>query len=567
MPRETALRRLEGLLTLAAQAGADDVVARVRSLIDRVHEGRFFVACLGQFKRGKSTLINALVGDAVLPTGVAPVTSAVTVVRYGERRCRVRFGPSDWREVPVQDLRLYVSEADNPDNAKGVTAVEVFCPSPLLDKGLCLVDTPGIGSVFASNTEETRSFVPQIDAAVVVLGGDPPISGDELALIDEVREHVQDLIFVLNKADRLRPAELEEVRSFTRSVLGTRRPAPPAVFEISALEHLDADGPPRDWPLLLRELDRLARASGAELVDQAASRGADQLSARLRRELVETRDALQCPIEDSERRLKELKRCAATAEQSLVELTHLFNAEQNKLERRLADDRKRFVENAAPRAAALVAERLAGAPIRRGPGLRRRALELAQQIAEERVAEWMTEERPIAEREFAAVTHRFVTHANQFLERLRESGELPPESLPEMLVAETGLRARSRYHFHSFMTLTSPSLWTWMADWFRTSAGARASAERAAGAFAKRLIDANANRVIGDLDERVTESRRSVEGALRRRLQDVVASAENAARRASQVRDRGADAVRDELQAVETRVAELTRLGRQEGGA
>jgi len=57
----------------------------------------------------------------------------------------------------------------------------------LTDYGLrCLVDTPGIGSVFAGNTATTRSFVPHIDAALVVLGADPPLSGDELALVDEL---------------------------------------------------------------------------------------------------------------------------------------------------------------------------------------------------------------------------------------------------------------------------------------------------------------------------------------------------------------------------------------------
>src|SRR5207244_12572453 len=77
-----------------------------------------------------------------------------------------------------EDVPLYVTEEHNHENVKGVAVVEVFLPAPLLARGLCLVDTPGIGSTFAANSEVTRAFVPHIDAALVVLGADPPISGD-----------------------------------------------------------------------------------------------------------------------------------------------------------------------------------------------------------------------------------------------------------------------------------------------------------------------------------------------------------------------------------------------------
>ena len=112
----------------------------------RVGEGRFYVVCVGQFKRGKSTLLNALIDAAVLPTGVRPITTAVTVVRYGGRlAARVRFRGRDWQDCDPAALATYVSEEHTPGNEKDVAAVEVFAPSPLLRSGLCLVDTPGIG--------------------------------------------------------------------------------------------------------------------------------------------------------------------------------------------------------------------------------------------------------------------------------------------------------------------------------------------------------------------------------------------------------------------------------------
>jgi hypothetical protein len=178
---------------------------------------------VGQFKRGKSTLLNALVGDTVLPTGVPPVTSVVTIIRYGaERSARVRVAGRGWQAIPPESLSSYVSEAQNPQNRERIEAAEVFLPAPLLAGGMCLVDTPGIGSVFAAGTEATRAFLPHIDAALVVLGADPPISGEELTLVAEIAARVGTLIFVLGKADRLSEEDRREAIAYTERVLETR---------------------------------------------------------------------------------------------------------------------------------------------------------------------------------------------------------------------------------------------------------------------------------------------------------------------------------------------------------
>ena len=163
-------------------------------MVTRINEGRFFVACVGQFKRGKSTLLDALVGEPVLPTGVVPVTAVPTVLRYGTTRTARVLIRTQWLTIEPEDLPQYVSEELNPENAKQVAGVEVFLSSPLLAGGMCLVDTPGIGSVFSGNTETTREFIPQIDAAILVVGADPPISGEELALIEAVAVNVDDIL-------------------------------------------------------------------------------------------------------------------------------------------------------------------------------------------------------------------------------------------------------------------------------------------------------------------------------------------------------------------------------------
>ncbi len=171
---ESALLRLA---QLADQFDAEQVAADARSVAERVSEGRFYVACIGQFKRGKSSVLNALVGDNTLPTGVVPVTTVPTIVRCGNHAAaRVRFeAAGSWTHIPLESVDKYVSEEKNPENAKHVAALEIFVPSPLLATGMCFVDTPGLGSVFTGNTAATQAFMPHIDAALVVIGADPPL--------------------------------------------------------------------------------------------------------------------------------------------------------------------------------------------------------------------------------------------------------------------------------------------------------------------------------------------------------------------------------------------------------
>lgn len=281
--------RLQELSRIAKDVGAEKVATDAQSLATRVAEGLFYVVCIGQFKRGKSTLLNALVGAPILPTGVVPVTAVVTVLRYGERLdARLRLATGESRECDPHSIASYVSEDENPGNRKSVSAVEVFVPSGLLETGMCLVDTPGIGSVFAANTATTRAFVPHIDASLVVLGADPPISGEELTLIEEVARQTSEFIFVLSKADRLSDADREQATRFAERVLSDRLDVPLGfLYQISATERLDGSGPSRDWNSLVSRLETLAHESGADLICGAEERGVAFLIERLLGELQE----------------------------------------------------------------------------------------------------------------------------------------------------------------------------------------------------------------------------------------------------------------------------------------
>jgi tRNA U34 5-carboxymethylaminomethyl modifying GTPase MnmE/TrmE len=294
--------QLERLAQIAAELSDQALASDARAEHDRLMEARFFVTCLGQFKRGKSTLLNALVGQAILPVGVVPVTSVVTILHYGDRpAATVRFSDGQTEPVAVDAIAMFIDERQNPGNRRHAAVVDVALPSAILRDGLCLVDTPGLGSVHAANTEATQAFVPRTDVALVVVGPDPPISGAELQLIEEVSREAGELMVVLNKADQSSAGQLREVTDFTRTTVEKALARPiPKILEISALERLNQQRPTRDWLELETHLKRLSSQTRQHLVDTAGLRSVRRLSRRLGIELAQRDDALRKPIEEIE---------------------------------------------------------------------------------------------------------------------------------------------------------------------------------------------------------------------------------------------------------------------------
>lgn len=561
-PATTNGGRVEALAELANEAGATGVAADARALAERLVDGLFYVACLGQFKRGKSSLLNALVGHAILPVGVVPVTAVITVVRHGPQpAARVRFADGGWREIDASNLERYVAEQHNPENRKGVAAVEVFAPSPLLASGMCLVDTPGIGSVFDGNTQATRNFVPHVDAGLVVLGADPPISADELALIAETVGHCRELFFVLNKSDKLTEAECKEASAFTRQVLASRLGLREIrLFEVSAMEQMAGKGPARGWSALLDALQELALRSGGALVQAAEERGLALLAGRLSRRLDEETGALLRPLEESQQRVEALRACLAEAERSLDDLAYLFKAEEEKLARAFARNKNEFLETALREAREELAAACRPEAAGRGPALRRASVQMAQAIATRRLDAWLAVAEPAAEALYTSAMDRFVELSNGFLDRLRSSGDPALAQLPAAVDRETGFRWDSKLFYKDLWQSTGEGPLVWCADLLRPKRMLLRSIERRTGEYLHDLLAANATRIENDLNDRVVESRRRFQFEIRSLLEEVLSSAADSLQRARLLHARGDQAVQEEKQRLNALSARLQAL-------
>ena len=555
--------RLVLLADVARELAAESVADEASELAGRVSEGRFYVACVGQFKRGKSTLINALIGQEIVPAGYVPVTAVPTVIRFGARpQARVRIRDGSWRNILTTDLKEYVTEERNPENQKGVDGAELFVPSPLLASGMCFVDTPGLGSVFAGNTATTQAFIPHIDAALIVVGADPPIAGEELALVEAVGKQVQDLILVINKADRTSDAERAAANEFTLHLLEKRlqRMVGP-VYEVSARERLERRGPLRDWDKLIRTLNDLVEESGTDLVRAACERGLDRLSEQLLAIINENREALKRPIEESERRIISMRQTIAEAERSMRELTFLFMAEQQRISDLFVERHKKFFDFAMPQAERDFRNALASIPKVFGPHYRRRVMRLAQDIARRHVIPWLGPEQEEGERQYRDAALRFVEMGNEFLDKLADAGLRELARMPHALDPEKGFRVRSKFMFRDFIEVAQPaSPLRWIADAVLPLVGARNLITNSALQFLRWLVEVNSTRIQSDVLARIQESRGQLEVEIRKLLHEVSRIAEHALERARKTKQEGEPAVQAELDRLDRLEHEISTL-------
>lgn len=213
------------------RASADSL----EDLRSKIELNRFNLVVVGQFKRGKTCLINALIGVDILPVAVIPLTSIVTVLTYGER-VRVEVHYMDGRVEPIETelLSEYVTETGNPRNERGVREVVIHYPSPYLRDGVRLIDTPGVGSVYLHNTDVAYEYLPKCDAALFLLSVEQPASRAELDFLRDVREYSGKIFFLLNKIDYLSEPEVIESITFSRQVLSEAMGADVKVFPVSA---------------------------------------------------------------------------------------------------------------------------------------------------------------------------------------------------------------------------------------------------------------------------------------------------------------------------------------------
>jgi len=215
----------------------------VRALFGRLAEDRFNLVVVGRFSRGKTTLMNAMLGTNRLPTGIVPVTSVITTVSYGtEERAVLHYQHTSlFRDIPISELAEHITERGNPGNVRRIRTAEVQLPAELLRRGFHFIDTPGLGSSIIENTRTTEAFLPEADAFVLVTSYEGPLTEEESRVLESVHRSGRRVFVVVNKQDCVNDAERADVLAH----LGERLAAifgalPEELYSFSARQALEA---------------------------------------------------------------------------------------------------------------------------------------------------------------------------------------------------------------------------------------------------------------------------------------------------------------------------------------
>jgi small GTP-binding protein len=181
----------------------------------------FLLVIVGEFNSGKSSVINALLGERLLKEGITPTTSQINILRYGK-----------------QEEHRLVSENQEL----------ILLPIDLLSD-VSIVDTPGTNAILRQHEQLTKEFIPRADIVLFITSVDRPFTESERVFMQQIRDWGKKVVIVLNKIDILQDEdELAQVIAFveenTRSLLGMV----PDVFALSARLALRAkNGEPEQW--------------------------------------------------------------------------------------------------------------------------------------------------------------------------------------------------------------------------------------------------------------------------------------------------------------------------------
>jgi hypothetical protein len=182
-----------------------DLVSKLRLAQIRLDRPSTLVCVVGEYKQGKSQLINALTGSPVCPVDDDVATSAITAV-YGAdepvaRVRRVVNGEAVHEEVAVDQLSRYATEGGDRADREGIELIEVGMPSPALEAGLTLVDTPGVGGVVRQHTSSTLRFLGLADAVIFASDASQELTAGEISFLRRAREVCPTVLVAVTKID------------------------------------------------------------------------------------------------------------------------------------------------------------------------------------------------------------------------------------------------------------------------------------------------------------------------------------------------------------------------------
>jgi GTP-binding protein EngB required for normal cell division len=333
-------------LTFASET--DVSAERIEGVREQLDEGELSVAVVGEINRGKSTFLNALLGETVFPSRTMVCTAGVTVLDHGqEPRAEVIYKNDAAEEIdlsgtePAQALKEVVSRSNK--DVQDIQVTRVWYPNPFTGNGLVLVDTPGVNDPDHWREEITYSYLAEADAVIMLLDPMQPLSASETEFLDAkiLDRSISNLIFVVNKIDDVPRADREDALARVEDTLSEHVPNP-TIYPVAAKPALRAKqtgdesklkgtGMPEFEEGLM---DFLAKGRGGLLLKTKVQKGLDHL-AHIEDTVQQRRGALDAEKGEVEERLAEAQSELDSLRQRRDRLEKKLGGEQSRIERTL----------------------------------------------------------------------------------------------------------------------------------------------------------------------------------------------------------------------------------------
>jgi small GTP-binding protein len=346
--RKAAIRSAYESLAAAADAAGLATTARdIRETrIPKLDDERFTLVVLGEFNHGKSTFINALLAEPVLPTGITPTTAVLTHVLEGAPAATLIFESGERRSIAPAALAPWLIVEDNagkngsPNGDRAnLHHVELTHPAGILQNRLTIVDTPGVNDINEQRADITYGYVPRADAVVFLLDATQILTASERQFLEEriLRSARDRLIFVIAKADLLDAGELEETMQFARKHL-SEIVHEPAIFPVSAKRALAGDRDGSGMTALVQHLRATVGQERRKLLLDHALADVGRLSMFIRQSLGMRRRSLELPVAELEQRIARAKERLQHGKKALGMAADTIAAETSALKARVRQD-------------------------------------------------------------------------------------------------------------------------------------------------------------------------------------------------------------------------------------
>jgi small GTP-binding protein len=351
--RKRAISEVLGRVAeVAERTGLASVARDVRATrLPKLDEERFSLVVLGEFNHGKSTFINALLGESLLPVGITPTTAVLAQIRHGTIvRAEAVYESGARRPIEASRLGDWLTvegaAARRPDAAEAadtLSHIEITHPSPLLEDQVTIVDTPGVNDINEQRAEITYGYVPRADAVIFLLDAGQILTASERQFLEEriLRSSRDRLVFVVTKTDLLDPADLEEALAFARKHLAGIV-ADPVVFPISAKRALAGDQVAGRLEPLLAHLRLSLGAERRRLLFDHALADASRIAGFVRQSLGMRRRSLELPIDELAERVGRAQERLKEGRRALDEAASAIAAETAALKARVRQDLAAF---------------------------------------------------------------------------------------------------------------------------------------------------------------------------------------------------------------------------------